>query len=777
MTNKDYPNVNVNGNSHPSKAVSSVNNFQPMGFDDIIFIIYRGKWLILTVMLLSLATTYWYNEEIVPEYESYSTIIIEAQRGDMNVLEARQRQGNRERDAAGIEAEIFRSSTELAERVATRLIQEGISEETGDTIPILKRQKRQSGEISAAGLSRVLPNHIEVVRLGDLSMLEIHATSIDPVEAAMLSNIYVQEYMAYDQSLSRQRLSSSGQYLKQLEAERGQSLREHEQNIRDFLDQDHVMVMEHGGQRVAEDIERLYKEVEQDEMQLQMMNRQISLLQEEEENIKDMLDSRSGSGTVQRFEALRTALAEYEIQAEQYYLERPELRQNPSASPELEVILGQIELLQNRLQEISRQYSSEVLEEQVLDHASLGNHLFEIRREIRRAKNEKQELIENIDFKQNQIRNNENNLSKVLAQSNQLEEMRRDKRIAEQLYTTLLERVQQNQIEERAELGRVRLVTPAYIPDNPVRPNKTQNYIVGTLFGLLAGIGLVFLRKSVDNRIHDPDDMRRKGFDVVGVIPDMTKHIRLNAKNRKIRRHGDRLIDPRLVTLMNTQTGISEAYRRLRINIEFNFTRKNIRSITVSSSKPGEGKSVNAMNLALTLAQSGKKVLLVDADLRKPMAHTLLGIAREPGLTDLLMRNIKFKMQLFETGIENFYFLPCGRKVPNPAELIGSEQMSSFAGGTAEFFDIVIYDSPPLQIVSDAAVLAGKSDATILVARANDTELNLLEQTRQDLQEVGIEVSGTILNRFEYSKSSMKAYSYKYKYKQSYKELYAEKQS
>ncbi|MEX0686526.1 MAG: polysaccharide biosynthesis tyrosine autokinase [Balneolales bacterium] len=774
---RDYS-ENHNGNSKPDREINESYSFQPLGFDEMMLVIYRGKWLILTVFVVILAATVWYTDEIIPEYESESTIIIEASRQNENILEARQQ--NKDKDGIGIEVAILGTSIELAERVAKRLIDEGIrnTEVYSDTIPLLKKQLQETGNISVSELSRRLPEHITVIQEEeDVNMLKIQAVSTDPREAAMIANFYVQEYMIYDQSESRKRLSAAGEYLKQLETERGASLKEHEQRIQNFLNQDHVMVMEQGGQRVAEDINRLYQEIEQDELRLQMMSRQIDLLEEERDGIIKMLNSKTGSGTVMRFEALKTALAEYEIQAERYYMENPMLRANPESNPDLEIIVKQIEVLEKRLGELAQEYSTEVLEEQTLDHASLGNHLFELRREIRRAQNERLEIVESIEFKKSQIQNNESNLTEILNQSKMLEEMQRDKRIAEQLYTTLLERVQQNQIAERAELGRIRLVTQAYIPSSPVRPNKMQNYIVGSLFGLLAGIGLVFLRKSVDNKINDPQDMRRRNYNVIGVIPDMTKHIKISGKNRRKRRHGDRLVDPRLVTLVNAKSGISEAYRRLRINIEFGLNKERIRTITVSSSKPGEGKSVNAMNLALSFAQSGKKVLLVDADLRKPTAHTLLGLSREPGLSDLLLRNIKFKMELFETGIENFYFLPCGRKVSNPPELLGSDQMISFIKSTAEFFDIVIYDTPPLQVVTDASMIAGECDATIIVARANDTEINLLDLTRQDLNGIGIKVSGTILNRFDYSRSNVKGYSYKYKYKNSYKELYAESES
>ena len=774
---REYSENHKNGNSAPTHDTGTTRSFQPIGFEEMMLVVIRGKWLVLTVLVLVLGATYWHTENTVPVYESESTIIIEATRQNENVLEGDQ-QPNRGRDGVGVEMAVLNSSVELAERVASRLIEEGISNpDPADTIPILRRQQQAAGEITAAGLSRVLPNYITVTREDDVSMLKIQASSTSPVEAAMIVNFYVEEFMLYDQSQSRKRLSASGEYLRQLETERGERLREHEERIKSFLDQDHVMVMEQGSRRVAEDINQLYKEIEQDELQLQMTQRQISLLEDEEATITEMLNSKSGSGTVMRFEALQTALAEYEIQAEQYYMENPALRESPEANPDLEIIVRQIEVLEGRLGELSREYSSEVLQEQTLDHASLGNHLFELRREIRRTENQRQEIVENIEFKRNQIEQNESNLGEILAQTNMLEEMQRDQRIAEQLYTTLLERLQQNQIAEQAELGRVRLITQGYEANNPARPNKVQNYVVGTLFGLLAGIGLVFMRKSIDNKIRDPEALKKRGYKVLGVIPDMSKHVRINTRSRKKRYHKDRLIDPRLIPLVNGKSGLSEAYRRLRINIEFGLADQQTRTMTVTSSKPGEGKSVNAMNLALALSQAGKKVLLVDADLRKPAAHTLLGMAREPGLSDLLHRNIKFKKELFETGIENFYFLPCGRKVPNPPELIGSDQMRGFIESTAQFFDIVIYDTPPLQVVTDASLIAAETDATVLVARANDTEVNLLEQTRQDLDSIGIKVSGVILNSFNYTKSNVKGDSYKYKYKNSYKELYAETDS
>ncbi len=202
-----------------------------------------------------------------------------------------------------------------------------------------------------------------------------------------------------------------------------------------------------------------------------------------------------------------------------------------------------------------------------------------------------------------------------------------------------------------------------------------------------------------------------------------------------------------LVTISNPRSPISEAYRTLRTNLEFSSLDKPLKTMVVTSAGPEEGKSTTLANLAVTLAQAEKKVILVDCDLRRPSQHEIFGVANGVGLTSMVVDEEAFKNPpLQETPAPNLKLLPSGPLPPNPSELLGSRRMEEIIATLRERADLVLFDAPPIIAVTDAAVLASKVDGVLLVIRAGTTKRDHAQRAKALLEKVNARLVGAVLN-------------------------------
>ncbi len=209
----------------------------------------------------------------------------------------------------------------------------------------------------------------------------------------------------------------------------------------------------------------------------------------------------------------------------------------------------------------------------------------------------------------------------------------------------------------------------------------------------------------------------------------------------------------KLVAKANPKSPISEQYRTIRTNIEFSAVDEEIRTLMVTSSGPAEGKSTTTANLAVVFAQQGKKVLIVDADMRKPTVHYTFGVTNTTGLTNVLTRQATLDEAARPTDIENLNVLPSGPIPPNPAELLGSKGMQVFFEKATERYDMIIFDTPPVLAVTDAQILANKCDGTVLVVASGKTELESAQKTKELLSAAQAKLLGVVLNNKKMEKT------------------------
>ena len=281
----------------------------------------------------------------------------------------------------------------------------------------------------------------------------------------------------------------------------------------------------------------------------------------------------------------------------------------------------------------------------------------------------------------------------------------------------------------------VSVVEPAVIPTAPVSPNPLLNALLAAILGLVVATGFALLADYIDDSVKDPGAVQELvGLSTLGTIALMRGD-----------RRGPELY--RLVALLHPRSAVAEAYRTLRSNVEFASVDRPLRTLLVTSSAPGEGKTVTAANLAAVFAQAGRTVLLVDADLRKPGVHQVFDVPNDGlGLTSLLKEDIPIDRVARQTEQERLRIVPAGPLPPNPAELLGSQRMRTVVERLRDACDLLIFDTPPLQAVADAAVLSSFADGTLMVVHARRGHRSGIRQGRDDLARAGAAVLGVVLN-------------------------------
>ncbi len=313
-----------------------------------------------------------------------------------------------------------------------------------------------------------------------------------------------------------------------------------------------------------------------------------------------------------------------------------------------------------------------------------------------------------------------------------------------QTYTTLLA----SSSDSGANL--LTIVDPAIPADQPAGPRVLLNTILAAFVGLLLAIGIAFLLDYLDDTVKSGADVEA----LVGV-PTLGAIIRMKGG-------GDRSEIYHLAALLYPRSPAAEAYRTLRTNVEFAAVDAPVRTILVTSSIPGEGKTTTAANLAVVFAQAGRRTLLIDADLRKPGVHKMFNLQNTEGLTSLLRSDAVDAVGIAQaTEQENLAVITTGPLPPNPAELLGSQRMKVILERLAAAVDLVIIDSPPLRAVTDAAILASITDGTIFVIDAGRTRRGAAVSGRDALAKVGARVLGVTLNRLS-EKASGDYYYYDY---------------
>ncbi|CAI4032253.1 Polysaccharide biosynthesis tyrosine autokinase [Nitrospira tepida] len=415
----------------------------------------------------------------------------------------------------------------------------------------------------------------------------------------------------------------------------------------------------------------------------------------------------------------------------------------------------------------------------------------------RKITNVKNEMIRELRSKAASLQDRENTLAVQIAHYRdrylafpkaaiELNRLEREVKVNADLYSTLKIKHQELLIKSAEQIEEVTLIAPAVKPPKPINaPNVPLNMAVGSIMGLFLGVVLAFTRESLDTSIgtiEGVEDFLK--VPVLGVIPTFDEQELQEAAKQALPCDADQeLVEgvSKLITLLDPKSLLSESFRSLRTNIQFASMDRRIKSLLFTSAGLGEGKSTTVINLAITLAQEGQRVLLVDADLRRPIVHKRLGLPREPGLvealqgivswqeavrtaTDLMIGSLGVDRVLKSPGLDNLHILSSGSAAHNPSECMSLAKLKPLLAEMQDAYDIVLFDTPPILPVTDAVAMSSRIDGTVLVYQVGRIGRNALKRAKFLLDHAQANIMGVVLTNVK-AEISTEATFYRYEYR------------
>lgn len=341
-----------------------------------------------------------------------------------------------------------------------------------------------------------------------------------------------------------------------------------------------------------------------------------------------------------------------------------------------------------------------------------------------------------------------------------LAELMRSSEVTSQIYTFLLEKKEEARIAMASTISNIRVIDWAVTPHGQIKPNIRLNLLLGALAGLLLAIGVAFFLEFIDDSLKSVEEIERLiRKPIYGVIP------RIPESRKEKEEEAPRAVPYNLVTQNSPKSPISEAFRSLRTNIHFADPDRKLSTLLITSAGPSEGKSTIVTNLAVTFANINRRTLLIDCDLRKPNVHNIFQISRDPGLTNVLLNEKDWRDVLIETSVPNLFVIPSGPIPPNPTELLGSQHIKDLIVTLQQNFELILFDSPPVLAVTDAAILSSAVDSTLLVVELGRSRASGVYRAIDLLDKVNAKLLGIVTNniyagyRYDYG-----YYSYYYYY-------------
>jgi capsular exopolysaccharide synthesis family protein len=717
---------------------------------EYIAILLRGKWTILitTAIVAGLVAIYTFTSEPIYEASSLVLINMQAKDGALPMFDAT---GTVNASRIPNELEILKSALTAQDVAGALLSKMFLDDKKTEVIPILTidKQEKQGDTIATTDVVRDrLLSVVGFMPLRETDVIKITTRTRNPREAALIANVYTEVYTTRNLNASRLRSKAVREFLQtQLQSKKG-VLDTTEKDLQNYMRSSGVVSLDAEGSKVVTQLSQL--EAQRDGIEVDKSSRQKTLLSYKEElaRLEPGSAKEMGEANDSYIRLLQEQIAKLEVQRDIVVAQNPELVDQDIYSDKLKEIDQQIGVLKKNLQTRTQQFLGSMMPGSRGQGERTGSFLAEAKQKIIEQQIELQGLDARKIALDGVIREYENKFNQIPKKSMELAKLQRSRLSSEKLYLLVEEKFNETAIKEKSQFGYVDVIDPAVVPVKPVGPKVLLNLILGFFLGLGLGCGIVFVQASIDLRVRTPEDLKRHGFVPLSSISQMDseiKKIKLDVKTQK----APCLLDPHLITFYRPMAPIAESYRHLRTNIQFLQTDTQVRCFVVTSANPGEGKTTTVCNLAISLAQAEKKVLLVNADLRRSMVQHLFGVKNEKGLTDFLLGSVGLVEVLQRQVLPNLDIINSGAVPHNPSEILGSKKMKEFIRLMKEKYDIILFDTPPLLAVTDAAALATETDGVLIVASAGMTKVPELKSVTEFLLSIGVNILGVVLNNFD----------------------------
>lgn len=672
------------------------------------------------------------------------------------------------------ELQIMRSrklSMDLAERIEAQEF-----DENGRKFPILWRA--YPNDSSTVAMDTVARRYRETISFSkpdqEADIVSISYESPLPTEASTIINMTMDTYSTLSTQQNRTMAVSALDFLRTEREKLESELTSTEDSLQNFMNRTMLIAVDPQAEEIITTIAQLEVEKQKLEVGLVAVNSGIEQYENQLNEIKPGLAEQYSEALGQVIERYQFALAELETNKLLYMTKNPDISENNPQILRIEKEIEQVKKqIKDRTNSLLTSGSDLYLSFMGSGEGAITQRISDISQKLIELKVEQAQLQTQGKVINERYTEVNNRFEELPDEIIQLARLKRNVRVNEEMYLQVSAQFSEMSLWEKTQFGLGRPLDYAIPSKQPIKPKKKIIVIIGFLLGGIFSVGFVLVRDAVNDSIKSTDTLKSFDPPLLGTIPDFAIIGDVNPSERQY--IGDKSISNQLITFFDHISPISEAYRRLRINVVYSNPDKDYKVLMVTSATKGEGKSTVAANLAVTFTGSEKKVLIIDLDLRRPTQHKVFGENREPGLTDALFNSSENYNVVLNTVAPNVDLITVGHKTPEPASVLDSRKLKELIDRYSSEYDHIILDTAPYGIISDSASLLRLVDGIIVVSRFNVTTKKELEFTLDGLAHLNADVVGLVLNAFDPKKSSDYYTNYNY-YQRTYSDYYKYKE-
>lgn len=737
----------------------------------IIAILLRYKWLVLFFLIAGGTGAWFYADTIEPMYESRGLLMIT--NGEMNDGELSdiisQATGHGTSSTLENELQVLQSRS-FSNQIAQHLLEE--TPENISELPIFWGQE-ENGEryrVSESTLTSRIKGSLSFFRPEENSDVVVFSfMSTSPQEAEIITNLAMQIYVERSTRQNRQAATSTAQFLEKEKAEVKQKLDESERKLREFMDETGIVKVNEQTSGMVNQQSNVELDLQRARLDLETIEKTISNHEDQLERIQPGLSEQFTDAIGPRIRNSQEDLARYERERTLIITKNPGVLERNPLPARIQYLDKQIARLKTEIQDLSGQLFTEDDEYMGMDSEDRAQIVSDLQArlvELRIQQNQLTSQIEGLTQFRDEMNANINSLPEGIVE---LTKLQRDVRMNEELYINISRQYADMSVWKQSQFGFGRVVDPGEIPRVPVSPNKKILLLLGIMLGGVVSASLIFINEFRDNTVNNVSELKYGYLPSVSVVPRFDKISRRKRKSFSI---GEGKIPAELVLLQDRSSISSEAIRRLKNNIIYQYGNQPPKTIAVTSAEKGDGKSTIVANLGIAFAEEGFKTLLIGADFRRPQLGKYLGFSNKKGLSDYLDGQISFEHLIRDTDQENLKIIVAGDNSQKP-EILGSSMLfKQLLKKMEDIYDVIIIDTPPFGIISDSTAILKDAEATVVVAKYRKTNRGMLLRTLEELAGVQARVTSVVLNNFDHSKETSNYYGAGY-----YRSLYTNYES
>ncbi len=576
-----------------------------------------------------------------------------------------------------------------------------------------------------------------------LDIVTISYESHSPFEAKLIANTYADAYEGLSLRYTRQQLTTVVQFLKDQRKVQYRALLDVEEKLKDFQVEGGIIALDDQARALIDILSTFEAQRDATYIEMVVAEKTIEVYKAEINKKNPTIGKYIESyATEPKMLSLQKTIAEFEMR-------RDVALSDTTMSDASETLL--VDATNRRINELKEELNKELEKYKTSLFAASPEEIRELSVLLLEAEVKYAALQSAFNNTKEVVLDYEARFNELPNQTISFARYQRELNVYEKLYILVEEKYQESMIVEQSTAGNVIIIDPAIRPLEPSKPNRKLIVIIGLILGLGIGFGFAFVKDFMDNTVQTPEDIQKKNINVLGWIPK----IEGVADNKEFE----------FIIAKKSDSIYSEAFRALRTKIQFaKIDKQRINTIHVTSSTPSEGKTTVSVNIAGSFAQTNRKTVIVDCDLRKPRMHKVFGGQRYPGFTDYFLGNTEFDDIVHHSELANLDYITAGTIPPNPSEILGSQQMEAFIEKLKGIYDLVVIDSPPIIAVTDSEILSRIADASILVAAAGETDIELMTKAVDLMTHENKSFIGVVLNKFSYRSGYGSYYKYYYYY-------------